>query len=90
MISILVGLIFLVIFSLLLWVMLIRPSQWARFTEKEHEFWVKRGMPVKWAGANRALNRSWVMKVYVGLTILVAVLLTSSPFIVLLIAAHRR
>ena len=45
--SILLGAIFLVTFFLLLWVMLARPTQWARFTEKEHDFWVRRGLPVQ-------------------------------------------
>jgi hypothetical protein len=72
-ISILVGAIFLVTFSLMLWVMLARSTKWARFTEKEHDFWVKRGMPVQWAGFIREFDRSLVAKVLVALTVIFAV-----------------
>ena len=80
-ISILVGLIFLVTFSLLLRVMLARPTKWARFTDKEHDFWVRRGMPVQWAGSIRAFDRSWIAKVLVAFTVIVAVVLIASAII---------
>lgn len=80
-ISILVGLIFLAIFSLLLWVMLARPKQWASLTQKEHDFWVRRGMPVQWAGAIRDSDRGWVAKVLVAFTVIVAVVLIASAII---------
>ena len=88
-ISILFGAVILVTFSLLLWVMLARPTKWARFTEEEHDFWVRRGMPVQWAGSIREFDRSWLAKVLVGLTVLVAVMLTITPIILLIIARHH-
>ena len=69
--------------------MLARPKQWVTVTQKEHDFWIRRGMPVQWAGSIREFDRSLVAKVGVALTILVSLLLTATPFILLFIAAHR-
>jgi hypothetical protein len=79
--SILVGAIFFITFSLLLWVMLARPTQWARFTETEHAFWVRRGLPVKWAGACKEFEQGRGLKVLVAFCILVAIVLTITPFL---------
>ena len=81
MISILVGLIFLVSFSFLLWVMLARPTKWTQFTEKEHDFWLRRGLPVQWAGAIREYERGWVAKALVAFTVIVAVVLIATAII---------
>ena len=84
--SILVGAIFLMTFSLMLWVMLARPTKWARFTEKENDFWVRRGIPVKWAGACKEFEQGRGLKVLVAFCIVVALVLIATasflPFIV--------
>jgi Ca2+/Na+ antiporter len=79
--SILVGVVFLLSFILWLWYMLTRPTQWARFTEKDHDFWVKRGLPVKWVGACKDFEQGRGLKVLVAFCILAALVLTITPFI---------
>ena len=89
-ISTLIGLTFFVSFSVVLWIMLARPTNWAKLTSKEHEFWIRRGLPVKWAGVVRDADRGWVLKVLVAFTIILAAILTVTamilPFIVYLYA----
>ena len=63
-----IGLILLVNFSLVLRVMVPRPTHWAKFTEKEQEFWVRRGLPVKWAVSIREFDRSCKAKLLVAFT----------------------
>jgi len=80
-ISILVGLIFLVSFSLWLWYMLARPTQWARFIERDTEFWIRRGLPVKLMGNCKEFEQGRGLKVLVAFCIVMAVVLTITPFI---------
>jgi hypothetical protein len=87
--SILVGLIFLVSFSLWLWYLLARPSQWARFTERETEFWIRRGLPMKWAGACKKFEQGRGLKILVAFCIVMAVILTVTPFILPLIFSRH-
>ena len=88
-ISILVGLIFLVSFSLMLWVMLARPTKWNEFTEKDHDFWVKRGLPVKWAGAIKECEQGRGLKVLVAFCVVMAVVLAIAPFLLPFIISHH-
>lgn len=55
--------------------MMARPTKWARFIEKEHAFWVRRGLPIHWAGAIREYERGWVAKALVAFTVIFAVVL---------------
>ena len=80
-VSILVGIGIFVSFSILLWYMLTWPKQWTRFTEEENAFWVKRGFPVKWAGACQKFEQGRGLKVLVGFCILVALALIITPFV---------
>jgi len=77
-ISIAVGLIFLVIFSLWLWYMLTKPRQWASFSEQDHDFWVRRGLPVKLVGRCKEFEQGRGLKVLVALTVIVACVLIAS------------
>jgi hypothetical protein len=88
-ISILVGVIFLVSFSLWLWYMLTRPNQWAQFTAKDHDFWVKRGLPVKLVGTCKEFEQGRGLKVLVAFCILAAAILTFTPFILTFIFARH-
>ena len=88
-ISILVGAIFLVSLSLLLWFMLTRPTQWVRYTEKDHDFWVNRGVPVKWAGTCKRIEQGKGFKVLVTLGILLAVVLIVSASVLPSIVHHH-
>jgi hypothetical protein len=88
-ISVLVGIVFLVSFSLLLWYMLTRPTNWSRFTEAENAFWVKRGFPVKWAGAIKECEQGWGFKVLIAFCIFMAAVLTITPFLLPLIFPHH-
>jgi hypothetical protein len=45
-----------------LWYMLAWPKPWARFTEAENAFWVRRGLPVKWVGACKELEQACFMR----------------------------
>jgi len=82
-VSILVGVIFCGTGSLWLWYMLAQPRKWTRFTEKENAFWIERGFPIKWAGACKEFEQGRGLKVLVALCILVAMVLTITPFILL-------
>ena len=88
-ISILAGATFLAIFSLMLWFMFRRPPEWMRFIEKDHDFWVKRGFPVKWAGACKRIEQGRGFKILVMFCILVAVMLIVSATVLLPIAHHH-
>ena len=88
-VSVLVGAIFFFGGSIWLWYMLSRPTQWARFTEKDHDFWVKRGLPVKWVGACKEFEQGRGMKVLVAFCILVAMVLTITPFVLPIIFPHK-
>ena len=73
-----------------LWYMLARPKQWARFTEAENAFWVKRGFPAKWAGAMKECEQGRGLKVLVAIGIIFALVLTITPFILpFLFPPHR-
>jgi len=65
-VSILVGVSVFVVFTYWLWYMLARPNQWARFTEKDHDFWVRRGLPVKWTGAAKEFEQGRGLKALVA------------------------
>jgi len=65
--------------------MVTRPSQWARFTERDRDFWVKRGVPVKLAGACKKFEQGRGLTVLVGFCILVSLVLTITPFVLLFI-----
>jgi hypothetical protein len=80
-VSVLVGTLIFLSFSLWLWYMRARPNQWARFTEAENAFWVKRGLPIKWAAACKQFEQGRGLKVLVAFCVLVAVILTIAPFI---------
>jgi hypothetical protein len=88
-ISILVGVIFFLGFFFWLWYMLAKPIQWARFTETENAFWVKRGFPVKWAGACKEFEQGRGLKVLVAFCIFAAAVLTITPFLLPLIFPHH-
>lgn len=88
-VSILVGVIIFLGGSFWLWYMLTRPLQWARFTEKDHDFWVKRGLPVKWAGACKEFEQGRGLKVLVAFCILFALVLIIAPFILPIIFLHK-
>ena len=80
-ISILVGVVFFVGGILWLWYMLARPKQWARFTEKDHDFWIRRGLPVKLVGACKEFEQGRGLKLLVAFCIFAALVLTITPFI---------
>jgi len=82
--------IFFVTSSPWLWYMLTRSTQWARFTEKDHDFWIRRGLPVKWAGACKEFEQGTGMKVLVAFCILAALVLTITPFVLAFISSHHR
>jgi hypothetical protein len=65
-----------------------RPKPWARFTEAENNFWIRRGLPVTWAGACKKAEQGPVMKIAVLGLIISAGLLAISPFV--LYALHYR
>jgi hypothetical protein len=70
-----------------LWFISARPKPWARFTEAENSFWIRRGLPVTWAGACKKAERGPVMKLVVAVLALFSALFAISPFIV--VALHR-
>jgi hypothetical protein len=88
-VSILVGVVFLLGFSLWLWFLLNRPTRWARFTEEENAFWVKRGLPIKWAGACKEFEHGRGLKVLLAFCIFVALALTVTPFVLPILFPHR-
>ena len=87
-VSILVGLAISVSFSLWLWYMLHKPKQWALFTEKDHKFWVKRGLPIKWAGACKDFEQGSGLKLLVGLCILMALILILAAVLLPVLFPH--
>jgi hypothetical protein len=80
---VLVGLFFLVSFSLWLWFMIYRPSEWARFIEEKRDIWAKRGESVGWAGAVKNNQEGRGLKIAVVICIVMAAILTIAPFIFL-------
>ncbi len=88
-ISILIGVLFFGIGSLLLWHMLARPKEWKRFTEKEMAFWVRRGFPVKWAGACKTFEQGRGLMLLVGFCIVVAFVLAITPFFLPVLFHHH-
>jgi hypothetical protein len=86
----LVGLISLVTFSFLFWVMLARPTQWAQLTKKDHDFWIRLGPPVKLVGkCKEEFEQSRGLKVLVVFCIVMAVILNITPFILPFIFPHH-
>ena len=88
-ISIVVGVFILVSCSIWLWYMLGRPAQWARFTEKDHDFWVKRGLPVKLVGTCKDFEQGRGLKMLVAFCIFAAAILTVTPFVLPYIFPHH-
>ena len=80
---VLVGVFFLVSFSLWLWFMIYRPSEWARFIEEKRDIWAKRGESVGWAEAVKNNEEGRGLKIAVVICIVMAALLTIAPFIFL-------
>jgi hypothetical protein len=71
-IAMVVGLTFFVGGILWLWYMLAKPKPWARFTEAENAFWVRRGLPVRWAGACKEFEQGRGLKLLVAFCIFAA------------------
>ena len=88
-ISTLVGLTFVVGFSFWLGFMLARPTQWAKFTETENAFWVRRGLPVKWAEACKRFEQGTGNKVLMAVTILMSGILAVLALVILFFGNHH-
>jgi hypothetical protein len=88
-VSILVGVGFFVVGTLWLWYLLARPKQWAQFTEKDHDFWIRRGFPAKWVGACKEFEQGRGLKVLVAFCVLVALILVITPFLLPFIFPHH-
>ena len=87
-ISILIGVIFFPASILWLWLICTRPRPWARFTEAENAFWIRRGLPVEWAGACKRAEQGVSMKLVVAILILFSLLLLITPFALHEIRVH--
>jgi hypothetical protein len=81
-ISVLFGGTMLIASSVCLWFTLAKPKEWARFTEAETAFMLKRGFPVKWAGPYKRAQQGLIMKVVVGGCLLMAGMLVAAPFVI--------
>jgi hypothetical protein len=88
-ISILAGTSIVATFSLWLWYMLARPAQWAKFTEKDNAFWVRRGLPVKWAEACKRFEQGKGLKILNAVTILMSGILTLLALLVHFTGIHH-
>jgi uncharacterized membrane protein YvlD (DUF360 family) len=88
-VCIVVGLIFVVIHSIWLWYITARPKPWEKFTEAENAFWVRRGLPVKWADACKEFECGRGLKILVAACVIGAVALTIAPFVLPLIFLHH-
>ena len=89
MISILVGTIIFVGGCFWLWYMLARPIQWVKFTEMDHDFWVRRGVPIKWAGACKKFEQGRGLKVLVAVCIFFSLILVVAAVILPTIFPHK-
>jgi len=73
-----------------LWYMLARPKEWERLNNAENSFWIRRGLPVKWVGACRQFEQGWGLKVLVAFSVIVAAVLTVTPFVLLFLSSRHR
>ncbi len=64
-IAVCVGIVFFIGGTYWLWYMLARPEERARLTEKDHDFWVCRGLPIKWTGAAKEFEQGRGLKALV-------------------------
>jgi len=51
------------------WYMLTRPKQWEEFTDEDHDFWVRWGLPIKWTGAAKDFEQGRGIKALVVLAV---------------------
>lgn len=89
-ISVIVATVILVGNTVWLWYMTSHPRSWARFTEAENNFWVRRGLPVQWAGACKKFERGIGLKVLVAAGAVGAAVLFVTALTFLLTSLHHR
>ncbi len=87
-VSILAGVLILAGNTVWFWYVTSRPKPWARFTEAENAFWVKRGLPVQWAGACKRFEQGLGLRILVATGAIGGAILFVSALTLLLMHRH--
>ncbi len=62
-----------------LWFTLVIPHRWHALVDRENAFWVRTGLvPEKWAAECKAFERGLPLKIIVGFTIAVGIVILSA------------